>query len=135
MCIGDLAAARRMVLRADQLETIGFAQWLHMLDKQVAECERLAAHFGHVGFEHQVDADFERGEAEHRRGSALEAFDPGGGVIILLESEGPRVAEPAREHRGGGMMTRRSEEQTSELQSLMRISYAGFLLEKQTHIL
>src|SRR3546814_8715117 len=31
------------------------------------------------------------------------------------------------------MMTPRSEEQTSELQSLMRISYAGFCLKKKNH--
>src|SRR3546814_12610932 len=34
----------------------------------------------------------------------------------------------------GGFMHRRSEEHTSELQSLMRISYAVFCLKKKTHI-
>ncbi len=37
--------------------------------------------------------------------------------------------------RGNGcyVYDRRSEEQTSELQSLRRISYAGFFLKKKTH--
>src|SRR3546814_9118716 len=48
MRIGDLAAARRMVLRAHQLEAISLAQRLHPLDEQIAERERLAAHLGHV---------------------------------------------------------------------------------------
>src|SRR3546814_7035200 len=38
---------------------------------------------------------------------------------------------PARRHREGGD---RSEEHTSELQSLMRISYAVFCLKKKKHI-
>src|SRR3546814_10810174 len=37
----------------------------------------------------------------------------------------------AKPHRGRGF---RSEEHTSELQSLMRISYAGFGLKKKKHI-
>src|SRR3546814_7191370 len=35
--------------------------------------------------------------------------------------------------RGGGAARRRSEEHTSELQSLMRISYAVFCLKKKTY--
>src|SRR3546814_9403918 len=42
-----------------------------------------------------------------------------------------------RDERGArlarGEIVRRSEEHTSELQSLMRISYAVFCLKKQTH--
>src|SRR3546814_4202457 len=37
------------------------------------------------------------------------------------------------EQSGGGLIYRRSEEHTSELQSLMRISYAVFCLKKKTH--
>src|SRR3546814_7662115 len=50
--------------------------------------------------------------------------------------DGGGNAEPGR-HRGGGpsfrgrLSGRRSEEHTSELQSLMRISYAVFCLEKK----
>src|SRR3546814_1512204 len=47
--------------------------------------------------------------------------------------------EPSRPHladhvRAGGTATRRSEEHTSELQSLMRISYDVFCLKKQTQL-
>src|SRR3546814_7260782 len=37
-----------------------------------------------------------------------------------------------QEHRGSGIPHARSEEHTSELQSLMRISYAVFCLKKKT---
>src|SRR3546814_19537492 len=44
-----------------------------------------------------------------------------------------RVREGARlEHRSHGRRAARSEEHTSELQSLMRISYAAFCLKKKT---
>src|SRR3546814_2538524 len=36
-------------------------------------------------------------------------------------------------HDDAGILNRRSEEHTSELQSLMRISYAVFCLKKKTH--
>src|SRR3546814_6747825 len=39
----------------------------------------------------------------------------------------------ATDTRSGTRRTRRSEEHTSELQSLMRISYAVFCLKKQTN--
>src|SRR3546814_3089615 len=46
---------------------------------------------------------------------------------------GGRDRRPGRDHRdrGRGRRTRRSEEHTSELQSLMRISYAVFCLKKK----
>src|SRR3546814_1848531 len=49
------------------------------------------------------------------------------------EAAAPRRQRPAREPRGGhGQFDqRRSEEHTSELQSLMRISYAVFCLKKK----
>src|SRR3546814_11903507 len=40
--------------------------------------------------------------------------------------------EPGRAIRLGGMVVQRSEEHTSELQSLMRISYAVFCLNNKT---
>src|SRR3546814_4985356 len=56
----------------------------------------------------------------------------------------PRSARIARAHESGesgpfaagtrSSSGRRSEEHTSELQSLMRISYAVFCLKKKTHI-
>src|SRR3546814_13530592 len=48
---------------------------------------------------------------------------------------GPDVQQPrrARDDHGGGTERRRSEEHTSELQSLMRISYAVFCLKKKNN--
>src|SRR3546814_1124916 len=46
-----------------------------------------------------------------------------------LPSTSRRSSPPAR----SGSIARRSEEHTSELQSLMRISYAVFCLKKKTH--
>src|SRR3546814_3299253 len=102
MGISDLAAPARRVALADQREAVAGAKGLHPLHEQVAECQRLAAQFAHVGLEQQVDARLERREPEHRRRAAEETLDP-----------------------------RRSEEHTSELQSLMRISYAVFCLKKK----
>src|SRR3546814_5375451 len=59
---------------------------------------------------------------------------PGSGCrpLALWSEEGLRAAGAAPE-RGAGPRGR-SEEHTSELQSLMRISYAGFCLKKKnTH--
>src|SRR3546814_198135 len=52
----------------------------------------------------------------------------GGGSIINTASDAALIAEPSRIAYG----TSRSEEHTSELQSLMRISYAVFCLKKTT---
>src|SRR3546814_9182405 len=43
---------------------------------------------------------------------------------------------PGRDHAAGGDVdaVARSEEHTSELQSLMRLSYAVFCLKKKTHV-
>src|SRR3546814_5224194 len=43
------------------------------------------------------------------------------------------LAEGWRPHRGAAAIMARSEEHTSELQSLMRISYAVFCLKKINH--
>src|SRR3546814_2958948 len=58
------------------------------------------------------------------------------GQYQLTQHAGPprvagqgRARSPARRRRGGA--ARRSEEHTSELQSLMRISYAVFCLKKK----
>src|SRR3546814_4471530 len=63
------------------------------------------------------------------------ADDPKGGAVV----HGPRIfAQPTIHHRpeiydgiGAGEAAARSEEHTSELQSLMRISYAVFCLKKK----
>src|SRR3546814_6070244 len=70
-----------------------------------------------------------------------EAFEHGGNEVgdFRLLTIGPgidrgvvgeRVGEIGH-HRDGNLDRRRSEEHTSELQSLMRISYAGFCLKKK----
>src|SRR3546814_3679599 len=58
------------------------------------------------------------------------------GTALMLEEEGilplPSLMEAWRPPTGGKRILRRSEEHTSELQSLMRISYAVFCLKKKT---
>src|SRR3546814_11281520 len=61
------------------------------------------------------------------RAAALVAdADP---AAALHQGEDPRSVSPARDI---AWASRRSEEHTSELQSLMRISYAVFCLKKKT---
>src|SRR3546814_8750798 len=60
-------------------------------------------------------------------GDSEGAFDEGRGEVDDLHA----VAAWVREQRPGDALWR-SEEHTSELQSLMRISYAGFCLKKKT---
>src|SRR3546814_1923831 len=62
--------------------------------------------------------------------------EPIAGVLYVRPNISLRPSIPSnRLHRGALMHAERSEEQTSELQSLMRISYAVFCLKKkkQTH--
>src|SRR3546814_8766094 len=68
-------------------------------------------------FRSVVDGPAEDGEGPQRRGQEHEA--PGGGAGGALP---------------GQAAIGRSEEHTSELQSLMRISYAVFCLKKKTDI-
>src|SRR3546814_8753368 len=51
---------------------------------------------------------------------------------LRKRGEGQRLQCVAGEDRGG-LVEDRSEEHTSELQSIMRISYAVFCLKKKTH--
>src|SRR3546814_3931160 len=46
-----------------------------------------------------------------------------------------QLVEQVREHRGGFSEAVRSEEHTSELQSLLRNSYAVFCLNKNKHLI
>src|SRR3546814_8347896 len=55
------------------------------------------------------------------------------GAIVEAASGGHRHAAAATAGRAPGLL-RRSEEHTSELQSLMRLSYAVFCLKKKTHL-
>src|SRR3546814_4861798 len=56
-------------------------------------------------------------------------FDMGNDSLLAF-FEIPRDAEPPCNRNAIGAMQHRSEEHTSELQSLMRISYAVFCLKK-----
>src|SRR3546814_6252896 len=60
--------------------------------------------------------------------------DPASGLAARYQGVG---RSGARRHRGSmraaALSCRRSEEHTSELQSLMRISYAVFCLKKKIH--
>src|SRR3546814_2521240 len=59
------------------------------------------------------------------------------GVVVVARQEGfPRLLTAiavagGEEHRGHALLDERSEAHTSELQSLMRISYADFCLKKK----
>src|SRR3546814_5196898 len=59
-------------------------------------------------------------------------FDAGGGVGVLDAAAWRVRGGSAMRGRPGGWRMQRSEEHTSELQSLMRISYAVFCLNKNT---
>src|SRR3546814_7648013 len=50
-----------------------------------------------------------------------------------LISDGPAIRKQLKKALSDGEAALRSEEHTSELQSLMRISYAVFCLKKKTH--
>src|SRR3546814_9318312 len=54
-----------------------------------------------------------------------------GNYYYLSPGEGEVVVLTANEHRSLNLLRLRSEEHTSELQSLMRISYAVFCLKKK----
>src|SRR3546814_3602372 len=57
---------------------------------------------------------------------------PGGSIHPAVVKARPRRVGPVQDAVRPGAETRRSEEHTSELQSLMRISYAVFRLKKKT---
>src|SRR3546814_5568664 len=91
----------------------------------------IAAHHAHIGLAEQglrLDAASQRRESadSYVDGSGLQLLDQG------LVSEGDAADACARRRRRqGGIEAGRSEEHTSELQSLMRISYAVFCLKKK----
>src|SRR3546814_10899305 len=65
-------------------------------------------------------------------GAEIDAVDDVRLVLARRELRGLAVRRDLRQ-RIDGRAARRSEEHTSELQSLMRISYAVFCLKKQKH--
>src|SRR3546814_5202780 len=77
---------------------------------------------GHVQREHRV-----AGAAELEGADALQVF-----ALEMQAAAGQRVQRARAQHRRDMRQRRdRSEEHTSELQSLMRISYAVFCLKKK----
>src|SRR3546814_8301259 len=82
---------------------------------------------GHVGAAEQVD----RAPRVDQRDILRGGDDYRAGGLVLLDHRQLHVAGPRRqiEHQYVGIT--RSEEHTSELQSLMRISYAVFCLKKK----
>src|SRR3546814_2918694 len=90
----------------------------------LARLQRPAARDDHIGAG-QLGA-FELGDLRAREGREPRVA----GARDLLD--GARAAFGARLVERGGAHGERSEEHTSELQSLMRISYAVFCLKKTT---
>src|SRR3546814_10167064 len=90
-------------------------------------------HAGHLGQAEVDDADVERHLAPH-----VQAFLAVlGGVhreTFALQARGERLAQRGFvfDEENSHRLLQRSEEHTSELQSLMRISYAVFCLKKKT---
>src|SRR3546814_7269704 len=109
-CPGFLQAGRRAVVAVDRR----VARLLQRPDR--AEPQR-------------EDADGDEHRAQHRAFARRECLPPG----TQLRQRALRM----RAHAPGLMVTswrrRRSEEHTSELQSLMRISYAVFCLKKKKY--
>src|SRR3546814_5352866 len=65
-----------------------------------------------------------QGQQQHRGHTRLRTADPARDPRLVVVAQDP--VRPAARRQGG-----RSEEHTSELQSLMRISYAVFCLKKK----
>src|SRR3546814_1403562 len=55
--------------------------------------------------------------------------------LALLDRQGAHAGAPADHRHHPGDRRRRSEEHTSELQSLMRITYAVFCLKKKKYLI
>src|SRR3546814_6609144 len=96
---------------------------------------------GAVGADHEMFSACARGEARlpfHHRPSGKRK-EPGGGPVFrhFMMCEQKRRQRQRRllaqmERMSDFLVASRSEEHTSELQSLMRISYAVFCLQKKT---
>src|SRR3546814_9928200 len=73
------------------------------------------------------------GGQHHRQPQRAEADQSEEGIALAEERERPQhVDDELAEEQGERQARLRSEEHTSELQSLMRISYAVFCLKKKT---
>ena len=56
-----------------------------------------------IDAQHEVDADFEREQAQHRRRAREEALDAGRGAVVVLEGERRGMAEPAGERENAAL--------------------------------
>src|SRR3546814_5220403 len=97
---------------------------------------KLAAHFAHVVHEERVAAEEEALAliAQAAEGSARDGLSILDQAIAHADMEGEAKVTAAQVRDMLGLSDRgavRSEEHTSELQSLMRISYAVFCLQKK----
>src|SRR3546814_5672740 len=109
----DVSAARARPLRGAAAGVRGQARARDLADPEL---------------DHRPGADVRaRGDLPVRQARIYDRFDPH--RPRALYRDGDRL-EPARQ----GRQSIRSEEHTSELQSLMRISYAVFGLKKKIHI-
>src|SRR3546814_3383516 len=97
---------------------------------QIVDCDRcMAARHGTVDrIEHALDADCRVGKVDEEHASAVIGPGHDDADLRALRAGNERLA--AVDHP---MVAVRSEEHTSELQSLMRISFAVFCLKTKTH--
>src|SRR3546814_1040117 len=113
------------------------------IDQQAAEGEAVAAEPLGRRVQHQVGAQFDRTAEVRCREGAVDEQRQSGRVRHLghrrdVEHLEPRIAQALGKDearlRPDRVAEARSEEHTSELQSLMRISYAVFCLKKKNTI-
>src|SRR3546814_7671595 len=74
---------------------------------------------------------FRSGDSACLMGADSETGSSSGCPYTVQEEEKTRSGTPASSKHSSKLMVERSEEHTSELQSLMRISYAVFCLKKK----
>src|SRR3546814_1087548 len=109
----------------DRVERVGLVagQWVELVDRLHLVAEQGQA----PGAVLVVGGKDVNGVAAHPEGAALE----GGIVALVLQLDQLLQQVGAVDVLSGLHLHRRSEEHTSELQSLMRISYAVFCLKKK----
>src|SRR3546814_3291749 len=83
------------------------------------------------GFTSRGDAIYERPSSPARRGIAQAMGLPSG--VARRRRSLVQGADAGNPHKDATAVRKRSEEHTSELQSLMRISYAVFCLNKKNN--
>src|SRR5258707_14141310 len=99
MGVADLAAALGLARWRRQRQAEPGTGLNDALGEEPAERERFRAHRGKVRLEGEIDADFQRGEAEDGRCADDRRGDPRRRAVIRIEGEWCGVAEPAGEWR------------------------------------